>query len=67
MGKGCQKGWYYQMRTNNKNIAQSILRDGQITSLTRVQGIITEVVVKAFNQTYKIINPYGSRPKITQL
>ena len=54
------------MKANNKTLANSILRDGKIVSLTRVQGVTTDVIVKAFGHKYHIINPFGNNPKIIQ-
>lgn len=49
-----------------KEIAESILKDGEIIkSITTFSGVT--YVVKAFGHTYRIENAYGAKPKITQL
>lgn len=58
--------YYFPGDKPNETLAERILRDGKIVSLKRVQGVTTNVIVKAFGQTYKIINPFGNNPKIIQ-
>lgn len=53
-------------KANSRDVAESILRDGQIIE-QKTYFNSGYVLVKAFGKTFIIDDPYSKKPTITQL
>ena len=52
-------------KRNSKEMAQTIIKEGKIIE-SHLIGFFPYLIVEAFGQTYRIDEPFGEKPKITQ-
>lgn len=53
-------------KRNSKEVAESIIKEGKIIE-SHLLGYFPYLIVEAFGQTYRIDEPFGTRPIITQV